>query len=950
MLLGKVAAPSAACCRFWPPLYEKALNNSLTLFYTQPGYFWSDSLMALLNDRDRAVCWLRLEPEDQDPAETLLSLIAAARRIEPDIGTPTLAAMRASPGPAAGWEPLYAQLGQEFVDLLPGNCVLVLEHVHHLAQSMPAASLLLGTFLPWVARRFPCLLTSEKPIPLPGLPGTVMVHHIDDLLLDSRSALDIFKQASCQLAEDCIQAALQTNDGRAVALAGLCSAGDVLDPHEVENAILKTGDPEQLFTQIAQSILRLAQPDAHQALAVANQLAYSHPDLISASLGVEVPLTGPWLQPLSDGWVRVYPIWDAPLKSILQAQMELQQAALLRAADFLFSQGAVEWSIRLYFECSAMGSAARAIAGIVDNYLDLGLWHTLHGWLKRLPPEILEEWPRLVYVQGEIYAMNGEPAKARVAFISASQSFANHQDMDGFCQSKLAVSALAVQLDDPDQAWSSALAASSLAARSGLVRQSDWANWQLGRLAAAADRLDDALAFFTQVSQDNHDPLFEQLFGQVAIFAQELQEARRQRELHRQAYLELHQSEMDTARQLTRLLSVPLPREKGMPTVPSWSQIHPVLKFPSLASGNAKRKIEQPGLWQRFFQALDLNHPFRTARKKKSRPAAPEVQPVLPLFQSVLFLPQAAQEHLIENHPQEMEKLPADEHQRADDHQEERMPPANLAEAAPTLAQEEQIPTPAARGGVPDLAVHCLGPFQVFQNDQLVDNWSSRKALAIFKYLLVHRGKFVSKDVLMEVFWPEADPEAARRNLHQAIYTLRQTLHSSSSDFQYIVFVNDRYRLNPDLEIWSDDEDFERHYEAGNQLEKSHQVDQAVFEYEIAANLYRGDFMAEDLYEDWPTSRRQYLWQTYLTMVYHLAEFYYSQKEYSIAAGYCQRIIYMDDCQEEAHQNLMKCYLAQGRRYQAVHQYHLCRQALKTKMNLPPSPEMQELYRQVLKK
>jgi len=90
------------------------------------------------------------------------------------------------------------------------------------------------------------------------------------------------------------------------------------------------------------------------------------------------------------------------------------------------------------------------------------------AWLvEAIPPEILEEWPRLVYVQGEIYAMNGEPAKARVAFISASQSFANHQDMDGFCQSKLAVSALAVQLDDPDQAWSSALAASSLAARSG---------------------------------------------------------------------------------------------------------------------------------------------------------------------------------------------------------------------------------------------------------------------------------------------------------------------------------------------------------------------------------------------------------------------------------------------------------------------------------------------------
>jgi len=320
-------------------------------------------------------------------------------------------------------------------------------------------------------------------------------------------------------------------------------------------------------------------------------------------------------------------------------------------------------------------------------------------------------------------------------------------------------------------------------------------------------------------------------------------------------------------------------------------------------------------------------------------------QLTLPLFQSELFFPQASQDTSPENRLQTPQIEPANDRQ-----QEGSVPPANPAIAISVQPQETQALPPATTTGTPGLAVHCLGPFQVFLNDQLIENWPLRKGLAIFKYLLVHRRSFISKEILMETFWPEADPEAARRNLHQAIYSLRQSLHMDSLDYPYIVFVNDRYRLNPDLEVWSDDEDFEHHYEAGSQLEKNRQVEKAVFEYEIAINLYRGNFLAEDLYEDWPTSRRNYLWQIYLTMVYRLAEFYYARNEYSIAASYCQRIVYMDDCQEEAHLNLMKCYLAQGKRYQAVQQYYLCRQALKTKLNLTPSAEMQALYRQVMKK
>lgn len=1037
MLIGKVAAPAAASGKFWLPIYEQALNSPISVFLTQPGYFWSDGLMAMLNDRNRAACWLRLEPADQDPAGLLLSLVAAAQRIAPGAGAQTLAAMRLSPGPVGGWGLLYAQLGQELLEQMPENSVLVLEYLHQLASRGQAALFLQRNFLPWVTRRFPCILTSQKHVSLDGFSSLTAEHPIDQQRLDYSAAAALFQRSGWKLPEECLQAALKTHDGQAIALCGLCAMLNWLDPLEVETAILETSNPRQLFTRFARAVLKLAEPGTLRALAIIDRLAYAHPRLISASLGIEVPLEGPWLQALSDGWMMIYQVWSLSLRALLPADNEYQQSALLRGADFLFSQGAVDWAIRVYFECGAPESAARAIAAVADNYLDLGLWQTLDGWLKLVPQNILEEWPRLVYIQGEMKALGGETHKARAIFTSASQLFANRQDIDGFCQSKLAESALAVQQNDPGHAWSSALAASTLAARYGLPRQSDWANWQLGRLAAAADKLDDALAFVAQVSQHPDDPFSDQLFSLAASLALKLQESKRQREYHRQAYLAMQKSEQETARQLSLLLSSPLPQVldgappvDGILTGQNWSQIHPVLKFASPAAakagGIAARRLSsraesltgadepqpgelvrqlpgryegeklmqsglqtaRPSLWQRLTRSLHAWLGPRLEISGEADSSEPQDPPRLPLFQSVLFLPHKTSTATFMS-PENPAGDPADltggvilpvsstatfmspENPAGDPADRTEgvilpvsrtatfMSPENLpgapADTAPALPPGLPV-APVAhhapsveQDSAPCLAVHCLGPFQVFENDQLIESWPPRKATSIFKYLLAHRQNFVPKDVLMDTFWPDADPEAARRNLHQAIYTLRQSLQMGPGSYQYIVFVNDQYRLNPDLGIWSDDEDFERHYRLGSQLMKQRQAEQGVLEFETAVDLYRGDFMAEDLYEDWPASRRNFLWQNYLEMAYRLAEFYFDRQEYSIAAGYCQRVVYKDDCQEEAHLCLMKNYLAQGKRYQAVQQYHLCRQALKAKLGLSPSSEMQALYRQMVK-
>lgn len=247
----------------------------------------------------------------------------------------------------------------------------------------------------------------------------------------------------------------------------------------------------------------------------------------------------------------------------------------------------------------------------------------------------------------------------------------------------------------------------------------------------------------------------------------------------------------------------------------------------------------------------------------------------------------------------------------------------------------------------PSLTVYCFGSFCVYLGDQLLDNSASRKSQGVFKYLVTHWPAPVSKDILMDVFWPEADPEAARRNLHQAIYSLRQTLKINDCDFQFIQFENDCYHLNPDLNIWLDYEEFEAHIRAGRRLEQQGEIDQAMTAYSIAEGLYQGDFLAEDLYEEWSQPLREQFQQTYLSIAHRLAGYYLTRQEVAATIILNQRILLMDNCQEEAHQNLMRCYLAQGQRHLALRQYQLCVQALKTELGFPPSAETQALYQKI---
>jgi DNA-binding SARP family transcriptional activator len=249
--------------------------------------------------------------------------------------------------------------------------------------------------------------------------------------------------------------------------------------------------------------------------------------------------------------------------------------------------------------------------------------------------------------------------------------------------------------------------------------------------------------------------------------------------------------------------------------------------------------------------------------------------------------------------------------------------------------------------GIPPLTVYTLGRFAVRRGDQLIEDasWKRRKAKSLFKLLLLAPGRQVLKDYVLDLLWPEQNPSSAANNLHRTVFVLRHTLQPDASDTassHYVLFEHGMIMLNPAATIWVDAEEFERLIRTGRQ-----QSD-ALSTYEAARDLYRGDFLSEDLYEDWANGRREALRTSYVQLLQNMSHLYCQRTAYSEAIDCLQKLIEADPTNEAGHRELMRVYTQAGHRHQALHQYQRAREILRGELDVEPSPETTELYRAIV--
>jgi LuxR family transcriptional regulator, maltose regulon positive regulatory protein len=264
-----------------------------------------------------------------------------------------------------------------------------------------------------------------------------------------------------------------------------------------------------------------------------------------------------------------------------------------------------------------------------------------------------------------------------------------------------------------------------------------------------------------------------------------------------------------------------------------------------------------------------------------------------------------------------------------------------------TISNHE-APTPAAVNDQPCLQVRFFGHFEILCNGEPLQLRRNGNVLSIFKYLLAHRDRPVSRDHLMGWMWPESNLKKARSSLNVAICVLRKLLSNCSTSLQNCILLEEGYyRLSPTVRVVTDVDEFDARYEQGCHLEKTNRVEAAI-EYEKAVELYRGDYLLEHLYEDWTMIERERLSNTYMDILERLAVYYQETEQLRESIRISYRILEKDRCHENCHLLITKSYAFLGSYGRALHQYRLFKGVLKSTHGAEPSAETEERFESVL--
>lgn len=231
-----------------------------------------------------------------------------------------------------------------------------------------------------------------------------------------------------------------------------------------------------------------------------------------------------------------------------------------------------------------------------------------------------------------------------------------------------------------------------------------------------------------------------------------------------------------------------------------------------------------------------------------------------------------------------------------------------------------------------NIELYLLGTVQIKRNGQPLTKFESRKALALFCYLVEQRQP-VSRTQLTHLFWGAKDEQRGRSNLSRVIHNNALLLPECFEVTRNTVAFKRSATTFIDIDFF---------------LESTQCHQPQVLT--AAVECYRGPFMADVTLKDsaefdtWLTTEQE-LWRQRVAGVLHtLIAIYRNNGDYEQGLKFSERLLALDDWREEAHREMMLMLALSGQRAAALAQYEKCCDILIEELGVNPSAETTALY------
>jgi DNA-binding SARP family transcriptional activator len=169
-------------------------------------------------------------------------------------------------------------------------------------------------------------------------------------------------------------------------------------------------------------------------------------------------------------------------------------------------------------------------------------------------------------------------------------------------------------------------------------------------------------------------------------------------------------------------------------------------------------------------------------------------------------------------------------------------------ESFPTTAAQLWTNMRAPVTTAPDVGfafkIRLLGKFSVQRAECELESFPSAKAKELFCYLLLHRDRSHSREVLASLLWGDCATSQSKKYFRQTLWQLQQALHRHlpGNSTRLLRVDDESVRLNSQPQLWLDLAVFEQAFVplrgvAGEQLNE-----QQASGLCDAVSLYKGDF------------------------------------------------------------------------------------------------------------
>ncbi|MEZ5230900.1 MAG: BTAD domain-containing putative transcriptional regulator [Acidimicrobiales bacterium] len=178
------------------------------------------------------------------------------------------------------------------------------------------------------------------------------------------------------------------------------------------------------------------------------------------------------------------------------------------------------------------------------------------------------------------------------------------------------------------------------------------------------------------------------------------------------------------------------------------------------------------------------------------------------------------------------------------------------------------------------------------------------------------------RDQMIEMLWPDEPPAKSQRRFSVALSTARAVLDPEkreASDHYLTADANTVALRTENLQL--DVADFLALTDEAEQLRRGGDLVLARAEMERASGLYRGQFLEDDLYEEWSVAMRELCRLRFLDLSRHLARLYEGDGDLERATSQWLRIIESDPYDEEAHLGVVRLLTASRRHGEARRAY-----------------------------